>query len=151
MAKSEASNYVLPIYKERALKYLVKIAGGKKAIGLMNDDQKKAMKVARDKIAYDMMFNQLKWFRPFEYQKKFFATGNTHTRRGMIAANRSGKTIASTYETAYHLTGKYPKDWKGKKWAEPIICMCSGESWEQVAKTLQSKLLGCDEIGRAHV
>ena len=69
MAKSEASNYVAPIYKDRALKYLLKIAGGKKAVKLMNDEQKLAMKVARDKIAYEMMFNQLKWFRPFEYQK----------------------------------------------------------------------------------
>ena len=150
MAKSEASNYVAPIYKDRALKYLLKIAGGKKAVKLMNDEQKLAMKVARDKIAYEMMFNQLKWFRPFEYQKRFFATGKTHTRRGMIAANRSGKTIASTFETAYHLTGRYPNDWKGKRWDQPIIAMCSGESWEQVAKTLQSKLLGCDDIKQSY-
>ena len=105
MAKSEASDYVLPLYKSRALKYLIQLSGGKKAIKLMTDEQKMAMKNARDKIAYDMQFNQLKWFKPFEYQKKFFATGSTHTRRGMIAANRSGKTIASTFETAYHLNG----------------------------------------------
>jgi len=150
MAKSEASDYVLPLYKSRALKYLVQVSGGKKAIKLMTDDQKMAMKTARDKIAYDMQFNQLKWFKPFEYQKKFFATGSTHTRRGMIAANRSGKTIASTFETAYHLTGRYPKGWKGKVFEQPIIAMCSGESWEQVAKTLQSKILGCDDIKQGY-
>ena len=60
MAKSEASDYVQKIYKERALKYLLKLAGGKKAVNLMNSEQKMAMKVARDKISFDMQFNQLK-------------------------------------------------------------------------------------------
>ena len=61
MAKSEASNYVAPIYKERALKHLVMLAGGKKKIANLSPDQYKKMMRARDKIAYDMQFNQLKW------------------------------------------------------------------------------------------
>jgi len=150
MAKSEASDYIQPIYKQRALKHLVKLAGGKSVIKELAPEQLKAMQVARNAIAKDMQFNALKWFRPFPYQQKFFDTGVTHTRRGMIAANRSGKTIASTYEAAMHLTGRYPKGWKGKKWDQPIIAMCSGESWEQVAKTLQSKLLGCDDIKQGY-
>ena len=150
MAKSEASSYIQPIYKDRALKHLVKLAGGKQYLKYLDDTQLKAMHIARDKIAKDMQFNTLKWFRPFPYQSKFFETGAKFARRGMLAANRSGKTIASTYETAYHLTGKYPKDWKGKTWDKPIIAMASGESWEQVAKTLQSKLLGCDDIKQSY-
>ncbi len=150
MAKSESSEYIQPIYKDRALKHLVTLAGGKKAIKYLSPDQLKAMKIARDKVAQDMQFNQLKWFRPFPYQKKFFKTGKDFTRRGMIAANRAGKTIASTFETAYHLTGIYPKDWDGKVWDKPIVAMCAGESWEQVAKTLQSKLLGCDDIKQGY-
>ena len=78
MAKSEASNYVAPIYKDRALKHLVMMAGGKKKIaGLMPDQYKKMMR-ARDKVAYDMQFNQLKWFRPFTYQQQFFEIGRAH-------------------------------------------------------------------------
>ena len=150
MAKSEASDYILPVYKNRALKHLVKLAGGKQYIKYLDADQLRSMHVARDKIAYDMQFNAIKWFKPFEYQKKFFETGANYSRRGMIAANRAGKTIASTYETAYHLTGKYPDDWKGKRWDKPIIAMAAGESWEQVAKTLQSKLLGCDDIKQSY-
>jgi CRISPR/Cas system-associated endonuclease/helicase Cas3 len=142
MAKSEESDYIQPIYKDRALKHLVKLAGGKKASNLLNPDQKRKMMLARAKIAHDMQFNQLKWFKPFKYQEEFFKTGLNSTRRGMIAANRAGKTIASTYETAYHLTGRYPENWKGKRWDKPIIAMAAGESWEQVAKTLQNKLLG---------
>ncbi len=150
MAKSEASDYILPLYKDRAIKHLVKLAGGKDIVKGLTAEQYRAMMVARDKIAKDMQFNALKWFRPFKYQQKFFDMGAKFSRRGMIAANRAGKTIASTYETAYHLTGRYPKDWKGMKWDKPIIAMCSGESWEQVAKTLQSKLLGCDDIKQSY-
>ena len=150
MAKSEASDYIQPIYKDRALKYLVKLAGGKKAAQALSGEQQKKMMAARARLAIDMQFNQLKWFRPFEYQRKFFETGATSARRGMIAANRAGKTIASTYETAYHLTGRYPPNWKGKTWDKPIIAMAAGESWEQVAKTLQSKLLGCDDIKQGY-
>lgn len=150
MAKSEASDYILPIYKERALKHVIKLAGGKAATKHMTDEQLRKMKAARDSVAKDMQFNAMKWFRPFKYQKEFFETGLTHVRRGMIAANRAGKTIASTYETAFHLTGRYPKWWKGKVWDKPITAMCSGESWEQVAKTLQSKLLGCDDIKQSY-
>lgn len=150
MAKSEASDYIQPIYKERALKHLVKLAGGKKAVKTLESDQLKAMKVARDKIAHDMQFNAIKWFRPFPYQTKFFETGKDYSRRGMIAANRSGKTVASAYEIACHLTGMYPEWWKGKVWDKPIIAMATGESWEQVAKTLQSKILGCDDIKQSY-
>ena len=58
MAKSEASDYIQPIYKERALKYLIKMAGGKKATEQMSAEQLRAMKVARDKIAHDMQIGR---------------------------------------------------------------------------------------------
>ena len=96
MAKSEASSYIQPIYKERALKHLVKLAGGKQYLKYLDEDQLKAMHIARDKIAKDMQFNTLKWFRPFPYQTKFFETGAKYARRGMIAANRAGKTICAS-------------------------------------------------------
>ena len=57
----------------------------------------------------DMETNQLKYFRPFQHQLKFFSTG-TSDRRGILAANRIGKTVSTCYETAMHLTGIYP-DW----------------------------------------
>ena len=150
MAKSEASNYVLPLYKTRALKHLINLAGGKKKLKELNKEQLNSMRIAVDKVAEDMQYNQMKWFKPFNYQTKFFDLGKTFSRRGMIAANRAGKTLASTYETAFHLTGRYPPHWKGKVYESPIIAMCSGESWEQVAKTLQSKLLGCDDIKQSY-
>ena len=58
-------------------------------------------------VADEMKYNQLKYFRPFEHQLTFFKTGNSE-RRGILAANRIGKTVSTCYETAYHLTGLYP-------------------------------------------
>ena len=72
MAKSEASDYILPIYKDRALKHLVKLAGGKAVTKRMDAEQLQKMKAARDVLAKDMQFNTLKWFRPFKYQQEFF-------------------------------------------------------------------------------
>lgn len=96
MAKSEATDYILPIYKERALKHLVKLAGGKENLKLLDKEQLLKMYKAQSVIAKDMQFNQLKWFRPFKYQVDFFNTGSSHVRRGMIAANRSGKCCTAS-------------------------------------------------------
>ena len=96
-------------------------------------------------IAEDMQFNQLKYFRPFEHQLKFFKTGNSE-RRGILAANRIGKTVSTCYETAYHLTGLYPDWWEGYRFTKPITCMVAGEGWAQVALVLQQELLGSQDV-----
>ena len=92
-------------------------------------------------IAEDMQYNQLKYFRPFEHQRAFFRTGSAD-RRGILAANRVGKTVSTCYETAMHLTGLYPDWWDGYRYNKPITCMVAGEGWSQVALVLQNELLG---------
>lgn len=96
-------------------------------------------------VADDMRYNQLKYFRPFEHQRKFFATCNAD-RRGILAANRIGKTVSTCYETAMHLTGQYPDWWTGKRFAKPITAMVAGEGWQQVAMVLQNELLGSQDV-----
>ena len=85
-------------------------------------------------VADDMRYNQLKYFRPFHHQLNFFATGANPRaeRRGILAANRIGKTVSTCYETAMHLTGLYPEWWNGYKFDKPITCMVAGEGWSQV-------------------
>jgi phage terminase large subunit-like protein len=95
-------------------------------------------------VAEDMQFNQLKYFRPFEHQLKFFST--VSTRRGILAANRIGKTVSTCYETAMHLTGQYPAWWTGHRFSKPITCMVAGEGWSQVALVLQNELLGAPDV-----
>ena len=96
-------------------------------------------------VAEDMKYNQLKYFRPFEHQLKFFATGDSD-RRGILAANRVGKTVSTCFETACHLTGIYPEWWNGYRYNKPITCMVAGEGWSQVALVLQNELLGTPDI-----
>jgi phage terminase large subunit-like protein len=99
--------------------------------------------------ADDMQYNQLKYFRPFEHQLRFFATGHSE-RRGILAANRIGKTVSTCYETAMHLTGRYPDWWRGKTFDRPIVAMVAGEGWSQVAMVLQNELLGTQDVKIAH-
>ena len=94
--------------------------------------------------ADDMTYNQLRYFRPFEHQKNFFVTKSD--RRGILAANRIGKTVSTCYETAMHLTGQYPEWWAGHRFNKPITCMVAGEGWSQVALVLQQELLGTPDV-----
>ena len=96
-------------------------------------------------IAEDMRYNQLKYFRPFEHQRKFFRTGAS-PRRGILAANRIGKTVSTCFETACHLTGRYPEWWDGKRFDKPVTAMVAGEGWSQVALVLQAELLGTNDV-----
>lgn len=98
--------------------------------------------------ADDMQYNQLKYFRPFEHQLNFFKTGSDpkNERRGILAANRIGKTVSTCYETAMHLTGLYPDWWEGHRFDTAITCMVAGEGWSQVALVLQNELLGTPDI-----
>lgn len=95
-------------------------------------------------VADDMRYNQLRYFRPFEHQKTFFTTGTD--RRGILAANRIGKTVSTCFETAYHLTGDYPEWWQGRRYDKPITAMVAGEGWSQVALVLQNELLGTPDV-----
>lgn len=96
-------------------------------------------------IQEDMKFNQLKYFRPFEHQLRFFNTWRS-PRRGILAANRIGKTVSTCFETAAHLTGQYPSWWQGKRYDHPINVMVAGEGWQQVALVLQNELLGTNDM-----
>lgn len=98
-------------------------------------------------IADDMNYNQLGWFRPFDYQLAFFATGRTD-RRGILAANRIGKTVSTCYETACHLTGRYPAWWpeSGRRFGGAITAFVAGEGWQQVALVLQNELMGTADV-----
>ena len=98
-------------------------------------------------VADDMRYNQLRYFRPFDHQMRFFATGASE-RRGILAANRIGKTVSTCYETAMHLTGLYPEWWpeSARRFTKPVTVMVAGEGWSQVAMVLQNELLGTQDV-----
>lgn len=114
-------------------------------LGFMTHDVRDQFQELCMTVQEDMRYNQLKYFRPFEHQRKFFRTGASE-RRGILAANRIGKTVSTCYETAMHLTGRYPEWWDGRRFNRNITAMVAGEGWQQVAMVLQQELLGTQDV-----
>jgi len=115
------------------------------SLALMSTDVRTPFEQLSIGVSDDMQYNQLKYFRPFEHQKRFFETYES-PRRGILAANRIGKTVSTCYETAMHLTGIYPDWWCGYRFTHPITAMVAGEGWSQVALVLQNELLGTHDV-----
>ena len=114
------------------------------AYATLTTDQQLKLQDLAISVADDMRYNQLRYFRPFDHQLRFFSTSTA--RRGILAANRIGKTVSTCAETAMHLTGQYPSWWTGRRWTKPVTVMVAGEGWSQVALVLQQELLGSPDI-----
>lgn len=74
---------------------------------------------------------------------RFFRAGVQHQERGMMAANRVGKTWgAGGYETTLHLTGRYPDWWEGRRFEYPISAWAAGDTGETTRDIVQKSLFG---------
>lgn len=93
-------------------------------------------------IKKQQTFNKLAFFRPYTKQKEFMEAGATKRERLLMAGNQLGKTEIGAYETALHLTGLYPPDWKGRRWDRPTKCWAAGETSMVVRDAQQKKLCG---------
>lgn len=89
-------------------------------------------------------YTAIEFFEPDAWQVNAIAKGFHEPVRGCLAGNRLGKSYFGTYETAVHLTGRYPKDWKGHKFDEPINAIALGIDFTQIAKpkAMMELLLG---------
>ncbi len=86
--------------------------------------------------------NRLGDYRPYAKQAEFHAAGATHRERLFLAGNQLGKTLCASFETAMHLTGRYPPDWKGRVFNHPPIGWAAGVTGETTRDTVQRLLLG---------
>jgi phage terminase large subunit-like protein len=78
----------------------------------------------------------------------FFAAGKTHMERAAIAGNRTGKTTMSGYETALHLTGRYPEWWPGRRFTHPVDWWAASDTGETTRDISQLELMGrIDQLG----
>jgi hypothetical protein len=74
---------------------------------------------------------------------EFFEVGAAYRERCFMAANRIGKTEgAGGYETALHLTGRYPSWWKGRRFTRPTRGWAAGKTNETTRDIVQAKLFG---------
>jgi phage terminase large subunit-like protein len=63
-----------------------------------------------------------------------------------MAANQVGKTLAGAAEAAFHLTGRYPDWWQGKRWERPVKGWAGSESGELTRDGVQRMLVGPPKI-----
>lgn len=78
-------------------------------------------------------------------QMAFFEAGSRFAQRAAIAGNAVGKTIMGAYETSYHLTGNYPKWWKGARFSHKTRAWCASVTNQATKDILQYELLGPSE------
>lgn len=105
----------------------------------------KALDVLISEVERGLRQDQLSDYRAYEKQQRFHALGKTHRERLLRAGNQQGKSFAGGREMAFHLTGEYPEDWQGRRFARPILGWASGETAESTRDNAQVQLLG--EIG----
>lgn len=70
---------------------------------------------------------------------------NNYIAAGIISHN-CGKTYSGAAEMAYHLSGKYPTWWEGKRFDKPIAAWACGVSGVAVRDSIQALLIG--EVGK---
>ncbi|MBN9402234.1 MAG: terminase family protein [Burkholderiales bacterium] len=86
--------------------------------------------------------NRLKYYRPYERQREFHAAGKSFRERLFSAGNQLGKTWAGSFETAMHLTGRYPDWWEGKTFDRPTAGWAASVSAASTRDGVQRLLFG---------
>ena len=85
---------------------------------------------------------RLDFFKPYARQRTHLEAGATFRERLLMAGNQQGKSETGAYEMALHLTGDYPKKWKGRRWDRPVRAWAAGETSLLVRDVQQKKLCG---------
>lgn len=85
---------------------------------------------------------KLEGYKPYPKQRLFHELGAVKRERLLRAGNQNGKTYSVGAEAAYHLTGLYPADWKGRRWDRPVVVWASSETGESTRDNPQRALLG---------
>ena len=88
-------------------------------------DPAKLLKLARQALTsseFRKKFNVADFWGPAEFyepQLRFFAEGAKYHQRLIRGGNQVGKSFSCAFEAALHMTGQYPKWWKGRRFNKP--------------------------------
>lgn len=110
----------------------------------MTDQYGKIATVAKalEEIQSRQKYRHFEFFNPYPKQQAFLELGKTKRERLLRAGNQLGKSEAGAYETALHLTGEYPKDWKGRVFTKPTRAWAAGVTGLATRDIIQKKLFG---------
>ncbi len=86
--------------------------------------------------------DRLAAYRPYQKQREFHDAGVRYRERLFMAGNQLGKTLAGGMEWAMHLTGRYPKWWRGRRFEGPVRFWAAGVTQESTRDNPQRVLLG---------
>lgn len=103
---------------------------------------KRALAVVLAEKARRIRQAKLQNYWPYPKQAKFHKLGATHRQRLLRAGNQNGKTYPASAEVTYHLTGRYPKWWKGRVFNGPIVAWASSDTGETTRDNPQRALVG---------
>lgn len=111
------------------------------------EDLAKALNVLDEKSKYnkqEFLYPETGKYPRSLYKKQllFFRAGRFCKERAIIAGNRTGKTYSAMTEGSFHLNGRYPDWWDGKRFEGPIQCWAVGKTHETTRDILQKYLLG---------
>jgi phage terminase large subunit-like protein len=107
-------------------------------------DPAQVLALAREKLRRESRTVLLR-YKPYAFQFKFHESCREYQQVLLMAGNRVGKTRCGAAEMAYHLTGRYPEWWTGRRFDRPVRAWACGTTYEKVKKILQSALLGDPE------
>lgn len=86
--------------------------------------------------------NKLRAYQAYAKQKEFHAAGGAFRERLLMAGNQLGKTWSAGFETAMHLTGRYPDWWKGRAFDKAVAGWAAGVTSEVTRDSVQRVLCG---------
>lgn len=83
-------------------------------------------------------------YHPYPKQREFHRAGADPKirERLLMAGNQVGKTVSAAFETAMHLTGKYPDWWDGAEFEGATTGWAASETSQGTRDTVQRLLLG---------
>jgi len=105
----------------------------------LDELKQRELRILQKKLKY-METNKIEYYSAYPYQAEFH---NDEAKfRSLNCGNRLGKTFCGANEMAFHLTGKYPTSWKGRKYSHPIKAIASGKNNEKTRDICQYELFG---------
>lgn len=110
----------------------------------MTDDlrQLKDVEAALLEVERRKAENSLSFYHPYARQQEFHDLSLTLRERLLMAGNQNGKTYCGGAEVAFHLTGRYPDWWLGRRWSRPVRGWVAGVTGESTRDNPQRILLG---------
>lgn len=104
-----------------------------------------------------MSGNQLASFAPLPKQFKFVADGQEYSERLFMANNQGGKSYIGAFESAYHLTGRYPDGSERYGAEHPFVIAGAVEAgsrvwpggWPGATFDKPIKMWACEKTGEA--